>query len=236
MPAPPVPAARAQAAPAQAAPARPAPAQRQSVAGRSGPRRPGRPRSERADRAIIDAALSLFAESGPDRLCIEEVAARAGVGKATIYRRWPGKEDLLLDALAAVKGPLPEPAGRSVNEDLVALLGAICRDAGDPRQARLFALLLGGGARYPRLLARYRDTVVEPRREVIRTVLRRGVATGELRPDADLEAALFMLTGAVVVRGTFDPGSIPPGYPERVVSELLRGLAAPPSAPELPAS
>ncbi|HEY4851574.1 MAG TPA: helix-turn-helix domain-containing protein, partial [Streptosporangiaceae bacterium] len=72
-------------------------------------RRPGRPRSEQADRAIIEAALSLFAESGPDGLCIEQVAARAGVGKATIYRRWPGKEDLLLDALAALKTPLPEP-------------------------------------------------------------------------------------------------------------------------------
>ena len=76
-------------------------------------RRPGRPRSERADQAIIDAALSLFAESGPDGLCIERVAARAGVGKATIYRRWPGKEDLLLDAIAALKAPLPDrPAGR----------------------------------------------------------------------------------------------------------------------------
>jgi AcrR family transcriptional regulator len=219
----------------QPASAQPASAQHQSAAGTAGPRRPGRPRSERADHAIIDAALSLFAESGPDRLCIEEVAARAGVGKATIYRRWPGKEDLLLDALAAVKAPLPEPAGRSVQEDLVALLSAMCRDAGDPRQARLFALLLGEGARYPRLLARYRDTVIEPRREVMRSVLRRGVATGELRPDADLEAALFMLTGAVVGRGKFDPGSIPPGYPERVVVELLRGLAAPPSTSELPA-
>ena len=63
------------------------------------PRRPGRPRSEQADQAILSAALDLFAESGPDALCIEQVAARAGVGKATIYRRWPGKEDMLVDAL-----------------------------------------------------------------------------------------------------------------------------------------
>src|SRR5579863_5322517 len=81
-----------------------------------GQRRPGRPRSERAERAIIDAALSVFAESGPEGLCIEQVAARAGVGKATIYRRWPGKEDLLLDAIATVKSPLPEPAGVSVRD------------------------------------------------------------------------------------------------------------------------
>ena len=189
-------------------------------------RRPGRPRSERADRAIIDAALSLFAESGPEGLCIERVAARAGVGKATIYRRWPGKEDLLLDAIAALKSPLPEPAGRSVREDLVTLLGAMCRQAADPRRAREFALLLGEGARYPRLMARYVETVLEPRREVIRSVLRRGMATGELRPDLDVDTALFMLVGAVLVRGGHEPQAVPPGYPERVVDELLRGLAA----------
>jgi AcrR family transcriptional regulator len=189
-------------------------------------RRPGRPRSEQADRAIIDAALSLFAESGPEGLCIERVAARAGVGKATIYRRWPGKEDLLLDAIAALKTPLPEPAGRSAREDLTALLGAMCEETADPRRARQFALLLGEGAKYPRLMARYLETVVEPRREVIRTVLRRGIATGELRPGLDVEAALFMLVGAVIARRGPEMEAVPPEYPERVVDELLRGLAA----------
>ncbi|MGE5135064.1 MAG: TetR/AcrR family transcriptional regulator [Gemmatimonadota bacterium] len=188
-------------------------------------RRPGRPRSERADRAIIDAALSLFAESGPEGLCMEKVAARAGVGKATLYRRWHSKEDLLLAAMAALKAPLPEPAGGPVRDDLVELLTVMCRDAADPRRAREFALLLGEGARYPRLMARYVETVVEPRREVIRSVLRRGVASGELRAGIDIDAALFMLIGAVLARGRFDPESIPPGYAERVVDELLAGLA-----------
>jgi AcrR family transcriptional regulator len=194
-------------------------------AGAVASRRPGRPRSEEADRAIIGAALALFAESGPEGLCIERVAARAGVGKATIYRRWPGKEDLLLDAIAALKTPLPKPAGRSAREDLVALLGAMCEETADPRRARQFALLLGEGAKYPRLMARYLETVVEPRREVIRTVLRRGIATGELRPDLDVEAALFMLIGAVIARRGPEMGAVPPGYPARVVDELLRGLA-----------
>jgi AcrR family transcriptional regulator len=194
-------------------------------AAEASPRRPGRPRSERADRAIIDAALSLFAETGPEGLCIEKVAARAGVGKATIYRRWPGKEDLLLDAIAALQAPLPEPAGRSVREDLVTLLNAIREAYADPCRAREFALLLGEGAKYPRLMARYVETVLEPRREVIRSVLRRGVATGELRESVDIEAALFMLTGAVLARGKYEPDSFPPGYVERVVEELLLGLA-----------
>ncbi len=192
---------------------------------RRGRRRPGRPRSERADRAIIDAALSVFAESGIEGLCIETVAARAGVGKATIYRRWPGKEDLLLDAIGALQAPLPEPAGRSVREDLVMVLSAMRDAVADPRRVREFALLLGEGAKYPRLMARYVETMLEPRREVIRSVLRRGIATGELRAGADIEAALFMLTGAVIARGKYDPGSMPPGYVERVVDELLLGLA-----------
>jgi AcrR family transcriptional regulator len=147
------------------------------------------------------------------------------VGKATIYRRWPGKEDLLLDAIAALQAPLPQPGGRSVRDDLVAILGAVRDNVADPRRAREFALLLGEGGKYPRLMARYVQTVLEPRRDVVRSVLRRGVATGELRPDVDIEAALFMLTGAVLARGKYEPGSVPPGYVERVVDELLLGLA-----------
>jgi AcrR family transcriptional regulator len=191
--------------------------------GAASPRRPGRPRSERADRAIIDAALSLYAESGAEALCIEKVAARAGVGKATIYRRWPGKEDLLLDAIAALKTPVPELAGESVRDDLITLLDALCTDVSDPRRTRTFALLLGEGTKYPRLMKRYRETVVEPRREVIRGVLRRGAASGELRAGIDIDAVMHMLTGAVIGRGRYD--SVPPGYVERVVDELLHGLA-----------
>jgi AcrR family transcriptional regulator len=192
----------------------------------AGQRRPGRPRSEEAERAIIDATLSLFAESGPEGLCIEKVAARAGVGKATIYRRWPGKEDLLLDALAALRAPLPQPKGKSVRSDLTALLEAMCKESADPRRARQVALLQGEGANYPRLLTRYSETVVEPRREVIRSVLRRGVATGELREDVDIEAAMFMLSGAVLIRSRFGLQPIEEGYARRVVDELLRGLAS----------
>jgi AcrR family transcriptional regulator len=195
------------------------------------PRRPGRPRSERADRAIIEAALTLFAEEGPQGLCIERVATRAGVGKATIYRRWPGKEDLLLDAIAALKAPLPEPAGVSVRDDLIALVGALSRENGDPRRTREYALLLGEGAKYPRLMSRYVETVVEPRREVIRQVLRRGVATGELRPDADIETVLFMLVGSALARGKYEAEEVPANYAERVVDELLRGLTVRNSQP-----
>ncbi len=192
----------------------------------AGQRRPGRPRSERADRAIIEATLSLLAESGAAGLCIEKVAARAGVGKATIYRRWPGKEDLLLDAIACLKKPLPEPRGLAVRDDLLALIEAMCEQFADPCHMREFALLLGEGSAYPRLMARYTETVIEPRREVIRTVLRRGVLTGELRADIDVDAALFMMIGAVLARSRYGDAPVEPGYAARVVDEMLSGIGA----------
>jgi AcrR family transcriptional regulator len=190
-------------------------------------RRPGRPRSEQADQAIMTAALDLFAESGPAGLCIEQVAARAGVGKATIYRRWPGKEDMLLDALPLLASALPVPQGRSVRADLIALLDATCKEAADPRRRRLIALLQGEGVQYPRLKASYLAAVIQPRREAFRTVLRRGVATGELREDTDIDAAMYLLNGAVVASMSgMHADLVDSRYARRVVAELLRGLGA----------
>src|ERR1700755_2004368 len=86
---------------------------------------PGRPRNAQADEAILEAVLELLsAGHSAAAISIEAVAAKAGVGKATIYRRWPNKEALLIDAVQAMKGPLPEPAGRSVREDLLMLVKA----------------------------------------------------------------------------------------------------------------
>jgi AcrR family transcriptional regulator len=199
-------------------------------ADRRATRRPGRPRSEHADRAIIEAALELFAKSGVQGLCIEAVAARAGVGKSTIYRRWPGKEELLVDAVATLKSALPEPGGVSVRADLVAILQVMCDDLADPRLARATTLLLGEGARYPRLMDRFTAAIAEPRREVVRSVLRRGIAAGELRGDTDIEAMLFMLVGAIQTRGRCGSEAIPPGFAVRIVDHALRGAAAGPAS------
>ena len=188
-------------------------------------RRPGRPRSERAEQSIIEATIEALAERGIDGVHCEDVAARAGVGKATLYRRWGGKEDLLIAAFAAMKPPLPEPRGESVRADLIALLAVIAADADDPRFAQQYALLHGAGERYPRLVARYREQVVEPRRELVRVVLRRGIETGELRADIDVEVAMLMLTGAVMARGKHDPTPAAPGFVDCAVAELLRGIA-----------
>src|SRR2546423_11027134 len=84
---------------------------------------PGRPRSARADEAIIDAVLEMLTDGYTvDTLSIEAVATRAGVGKATIYRRWSNKEALIVDPVGSLKGPNPAPPGQSVRDDLLALL------------------------------------------------------------------------------------------------------------------
>jgi AcrR family transcriptional regulator len=84
---------------------------------------PGRPRSARTDGVIIDAVLDMLTDGyTADTLSIEAVAAKAGVGKATIYRRWPNKEALIVDAVASLKGPVPKIKGESVRDDLITLL------------------------------------------------------------------------------------------------------------------
>jgi AcrR family transcriptional regulator len=188
-------------------------------------RRPGRPRSERAEQAIIEATLELFAEKGPDGLCVEAVAARAGVGKATVYRRWHNKEDLLLAALGSLKSPLPDADTGSVRDDLTALVTVMSQDAVDPARQRQYTLLLGEGEKYPRLMARYAETVVEPRRDIIRSVLRRGIETGQIRPDLDIEVAMLTLTGAAMSRGRCEIIPHDEEFATRVVDSLLLGLA-----------
>ena len=200
----------------------------QSADTEAGPanRRPGRPRSEQAEQAIIEATLDLFAEQGFEGVCVEAVASRAGVGKATIYRRWPNKEELLLAAFGSLKSPFPEPQGVSVRDDLLAMVEVMCADKADPRKARRYALLLGEGEKYPRLMARYKETVVEPRREVMRAVIRRGIQTGELRPDTDIEIAMLTLTGVIMAHQKTQDRAFDGDFAARLVDGLLLGLSA----------
>ena len=188
-------------------------------------RKPGRPRSEQAEQAIIKAALELFAEKGPDGLCVEAVAARAGVGKATVYRRWKNKEDLLLAALGSLKSPLPDPDTGSVRDDLIAMVTVMSQDAVDPARQRQFTLLLGEGEKYPKLMARFAETVVEPRRDIMRNALRRGIEAGQIRPGLDIEVAMLTLTGAAMSRGRCEIIPHDGEFAERVVDSLLLGFA-----------
>jgi AcrR family transcriptional regulator len=189
-------------------------------------RPPGRPRSERAERAIIDATLDLLAEEGGVAgVSIEAVAARAGVGKTTIYRRWPNKEALIIDSLAALKVPFPEPRGESVRDDLIALAGAFLTDKTDRKRFDCYWNITGGAEKYPDLMTRFTREIVEPRRDVIRSVLRRGIATGELHADLDVEVALWLIMGAVAQRArALGTGPVPDDFVPKVIDVLLSGI------------
>lgn len=190
-------------------------------------RPPGRPRSERAEKAIIEATLDLLTEeAGVAGVSIEAVAARACVGKTTIYRRWPNKEALIVDALAVLKGPMPQPRGDSVREDLVAFAEGF-RIARTRRQFDCYWTLIGSSAKYPELWRRYQHDVLEPRREIVRAVLRRGIETGELRPDVDVEVALSLIVGSLTLHvRSLGPGeTLDPDLPSKIVDSALRGLA-----------
>ena len=125
-----------------------------------------------------------------------------------------------------MKSPFPEAKGGSVRDDLVAMLTVMCADKSDPRKARRYALLLGEGQKYPRLMARYKETVVEPRHDAIRAVISRGIGTGELRAGTDVEIALLTLTGTVLAKEKAADGSLDGDFAARIVDELLLGLAA----------
>jgi AcrR family transcriptional regulator len=197
-----------------------------SGAGVAVPRGPGRPRNAQADEAIIKAVLSLLAEgSTVEALSIEAVAARAGVGKATIYRRWSGKDALIVDAVSSMRGPIPAARGGTVREDLILLLGPGSKRP-DERMTRIMSCLVPGVHSSPERYRLYQD-LVEPRRQAVREVLQRGVRTGELRADTDIEAALAVLAGPILIQRMlrWHPGLDDATLPERVVDTVLVGLA-----------
>jgi AcrR family transcriptional regulator len=195
----------------------------------AGPERkaPGRPRNAQADEAILDAVLDLLGGGqSAAAISIEAVAARAGVGKATIYRRWPNKEALLIDAVGQMKGPLPEPAGESVRDDLVMLVSA-SRTGRAQRYGKVTACLLPEFAKDDGLRRMY-QAVIEPRRDVMRQVLKRGIAGGELRADLDVELTLLMISGPSMIQNMlqWNPGVADDGFAEHLVDAVLRGAAA----------
>lgn len=198
-----------------------------TVRGERDRRAPGRPRSARADEAIVEAVLDMFAAGHTvDTISIEAIAARAGVGKATIYRRWPNKDALIVDAVATMKGPVPPVRGERVREDLITLLGQVV-EAEHGQAMRIVASLIPQLERSESLRWCLQG-LIEPRREAMRQVLLRGVRSGELRADLDVELALSMLASPVLVHGMlqWNPRLDPDDLPVRVVDLLLAGIEA----------
>jgi AcrR family transcriptional regulator len=190
------------------------------------PRASGRPRDPKLDRAILDATLELLASEGYDGLTIEAVAAKAGVGKASVYRRFSGKEELVVEAVASLSEQPELVQGAGVRDQLVALLETIRRKNDSSISGKIFPRLLSAGIENPRLLQRYREQVLDPRRQQFLDVVQRGVEEGLIRPDVDPGHAVDLVVGPMVYRNLIrhDP---PPGpdLAGRIVDDVLVALA-----------
>lgn len=200
---------------------------------RTRPRR-GRPRSERADTAIRVAALSLLPEHGFRALSMEAVAARAGVSKATLYRRYKSKEDLVADTLRAVRTDASVPDLGNVRAELLGLMKRrLTAVRWVPDAPRVAARLLGDAANDARLQALVEETLIAPDRRTIGVVLERGIARGELRSDLDVHFAIDILYGAVIYRLVLSGEGLAAGRPrrlEKLIDTLILGFASNPAA------
>jgi len=192
--------------------------------------RRGRPRNADVDRTVIETVLGLIADGmSVGDLSMEGIAREAGVGKATVYRRWSGKDALLLDVLAAVEpAPLIDAGGTgSLRDDLIVAVDFIRRRGLAKRESALMRTMLSHAQSNPELWRRYHDTVVAGRRRLVTDLLEKGIASGEIRPELgeDLDLLVDMVVGPVLARATLRPdAALPEDIAQRVVDTLLVGM------------
>lgn len=193
----------------------------------AGPRQPGRPRSARAHAAILGAAVALFVERGFDGMSMEAVAAMAGVGKATIYRRWPSKEDLVVDAVAQVFTEAARPDTGTIRQDLIESARELHGLMTSSLTGKVFPRMAAEVARRSPLGRLYGERIIGPRRAVFGEELRRGIQRGELPATTDVELAIDQLVGTLLLRKLTDrlPRS-DSALADRAVDMLLTGLRA----------
>jgi AcrR family transcriptional regulator len=190
--------------------------------------RRGRPRSDATHRRILDAARELLTEGSYADFRMEHVAARAGVGKTAIYRRWRSKQALAQDLLVELAGPhiAIAPTGDTREELLAAVVNPM-RAVTDTPFGPVIRSLMSQIATDPKLGDPFRATVVAARRAEVTKVVERGIARGDLRPDADPTIATELLVGPIYFRVMFG-GELTLDFANRVVDSVLEGFAARP--------
>lgn len=197
----------------------------------------GRPRSEKAHQAILAAAAELLLARGLSAVSMDAVAQRAGVSKATIYRWWPTKETLALDALYtewATARPHPRDTG-SLRGDLHSLIRPWARLARSRPYGRVLAALLTEARTDPAFAAEYRRRVLEPRRDQARAVFRRAIDRGEIPASTDIEVALDLLYGPLYHRLLHGHAPLTDRFVQDVIAMALSGIQSAAEAATAPA-
>ena len=169
---------------------------------RDQPARRGRgpPRAPETDERITSAAAELLLLRGFDRTTVDDVAARAGVGKATVYRRWPSKEDLAVAAMESLySSEMPEPDTGSIRTDLAQSYASVLAFVNTADGEAFLRTSIAESVRDDRIAALHRSST-EQREQQTRVTFERAIARGEVRPDIDIDAAVQWLGGLLAIR------------------------------------
>jgi AcrR family transcriptional regulator len=185
----------------------------------------GRPRSAEADTAILEATRALLAERGWADLTIAEVAARAGVAKTTLYRRWPGKADLVVDAMAELFSHLEVVDRGSMLEDALATVAQYVELLQLPETQAALLALASEADRDPSLRVKVRGQVIDPQRRLVYEAWERAYARGEVEGETDIDLIFDMICGTLVHRILIKGEPVDEAYLTRFVTVLLAGVA-----------
>jgi AcrR family transcriptional regulator len=182
-------------------------------------------RAGRADRAILAATRELLAEGGVSELTVERVAARSGVAKTTIYRRFSGKHELAMAVLFDTldSNSVTDDLG-DTRRELVILVDAAVAMLGSTAMGRIMQGLVSDLAANPILATAFQERIIAVRHEQVAEIVERGIARGDLRPATDPELATELLFGPVYYRLLLSGRALDAGFAERVVAAVLRAL------------
>jgi AcrR family transcriptional regulator len=189
-----------------------------SVVAEESPR--GRPRDPSRDEAIIDATIDVLVRDGYDRLSMEGVAAAAGVGKTTVYRRWSSKAELVIDAMATLKPAIDTIDSGTLEGDIELLIAASC----SPHSQRLQQVMVSVCSALPRepdLLEAFKIRFTEPRIARITNMLERARGRGELGPEVDVAMAASLVPSLMLQRALMTGKPAGRVYAEQVVGSVL---------------
>lgn len=186
------------------------------------PRR-GRPLDEACGPNILDATLDIVAEVGYANLTVDAVAQRAGVGKATIYRRWTSKAALLLDAYRSCIAPIVEPDTGTLRSDLESIMNSVNHGRPNDVLRRIFPQMIAASKVDPVALEAY-ESFVEERRRPLQNVLARAQRRGELGAETDLSLVHDLLVAPFIYRTLVSDGDVGPAVVAQIIDVVLAGL------------
>ncbi len=186
-----------------------------------------RRRNERSHQAILTAAVELLQEKGYREICIEAIASRAGVGKQTIYRWWSSKAAVIMEAYSArAIQNIPTPDTGSVKQDLCQILSQLFAVLTTTTTGEAIAGLIAELQMDASLASSFRKQFIECRTEATRTILERGIARGELRPDSNLELVIDTIYGPIWYRLLLKHGTLDDPFAEELVNFIILGIQA----------